>query len=192
MHGERFWVSVYLESRCTGAAQRKGVFPLLFCEPAEVWRDSLPKWTDNLQHTLVRGASTLCSTCVLWRPRSSQTCVRSACVFIVFVSDELLAATRLQWGNWYTNDIWQGYTELTQTQTFSPFSLFFTSFSLSVSELSWQQLCGRKTLRCCFSMSLWSTVIHPQPLLPIVISRDSFNMLLVIAGILHITPAMWF
>ena len=146
MHGKRSWVSVYLGSG--------GVFPLLFCGPAEVRRDSLPKWNDNLQHTFVRGASTFCLTCVLWRPRSSQTCVRGACVFIVFVSDELLAATRLQWGNWYTNDIWQGYTELTQTQTFSPFSLFFTSFSLSVSELSWQQLYGRKTLRCCFSMSL--------------------------------------
>lgn len=59
-------------------------------------------------------------------------------------------------------------------------SLDFLSFSHHfLSELSWQLLCGRKTLRCCFSMSLWSTVIQPRPVLPVVTSHDSFNMLLV-------------
>lgn len=61
----------------------------------------------------------------------------------------------------------------------SLFFSFFTSVSLSVSELTWQQLCGGKTLQYCFSMSLWSTVIQPWPLLPIVISCDFFNMLVV-------------
>lgn len=148
----------------------------VYCGPAELWGDGLPQWTDNLRHTFACSASTFCLTCVLQRPRPNKPHVR---VFIVFVSDELLAATRLQWGNWYANDMWQGYADLTQSQTFSPFSLLFTSFSLCVSELSWQQLGGRKTLWCCFSMSLWSTVIQPRTLLPIVTSRDSFNMLLV-------------
>lgn len=159
--------------------RRKRCVSFLSCGPAKLWRTSLPtvNWRPATHCLVARRLS-------VWHvfssaPRSNKQRVHHVCVFIVFVSDELLAATRLQWGNCYANDMWQGYTELTQSQTFSPFSLFFTSFSLSVSEPSWQQLCGRKTLRRCFSMSLRSTVIQPWLLLPIVTSRDSFNMLLV-------------
>lgn len=55
-------------------------------------------------HLLV-AASTFCLTCVLKPPRSNKQRVGRVCVSIVFVSDELFAATRLQWGNWYTNDM---------------------------------------------------------------------------------------
>lgn len=99
---------------------------------------------------------------VLWRPRSNKPCAHCACVLDMFVSNVLLATTRLQWGNWYTNDIWQGYMELTHSQTFSCFSLFFTSISPSFSELSWQHLFRRKPPRRCFSMSLWKRWHSPS------------------------------
>lgn len=161
------------------AKEEIGMFLFYPVDQLNCGEPACQQWTDNLLHTLSCSTSTFGLTCVLECPRSNKPRVHHVCVFIVFVSDELLAATRLQWGDCYANNMWQGYTELTQSQTFSPFSLFFTSFSLSVSEPSWQQLCGRKTLRRCFSMSLQSTVIQLRLLLPIVTSRDSFNMLLV-------------
>lgn len=143
--------------------------------PTELWRESLPQWTDNVQHTFACSASSFCLTSVVERPRSNRPHVRRACVFIIFVSD-------CSWRQGYSGETGTLMTcdKGIQSWPTLKLSLDFLSFSHHfLSELSWQLLCGRKTLRCCFSMSLWSTVIQPRPVLPVVTSHDSFNMLLV-------------